>query len=195
MMATNDSTTLATVSRPAKIGRSADMKRGTPGVFASFGPPTRLMITKATTGMAMPPIAPSGSRRKILISSQARRHKPRSIIVSVADRVAGELEKDVLERRQLGAKVVHRDAMLGEAVDHLRHQIGAAAADGDDLAVPRDGRDARDGAEPGLGRRIAGRDDDGAIGAMTGDERGRRADVHDAPVIDDRDAIAEALGL
>ena len=55
------------------------MKRGTPGVFASRGPPTRLMITKATTGMAMPPIAPSGSRRKILISSQARRHKPRSI--------------------------------------------------------------------------------------------------------------------
>ena len=77
----------------------------------------------------------------------------------------------------------------------LCHQVGAAAADCDDLTVPRDGRDARDGAEPGLGERIAGRDDDRAIGAMTGDEIGRCSDVHDAAVIDDRDPIAEALRL
>jgi hypothetical protein len=79
MIATSDNTALATMRSAANTGRSAATKRGVSGLRAARGPPRRLMMTNATIGIPMPPMTPSGSRRKILISSQVSRQRPRGI--------------------------------------------------------------------------------------------------------------------
>ena len=95
--------------------------------------------------MPIVPNTPIGSRTKILISTHVRRQSPLSMIagprhgapsalarvtrhfrhtsvgiLSVPDRMAGQPEEDVLERRDHGAEVGDPDAMLREALDHLR---------------------------------------------------------------------------
>ena len=103
------------------------------------------------------------------------------LLASVADRVTGELEEDVLERRQLGANIVHGDVMLGQAVNHPRDEVGAAPADRDGLSVARDRRDVLQRVESGRGRRIGREHGDGALGTMAPDELGWRPDVDMRP--------------
>ena len=96
------------------------------------GPSIRPSTTKISTGMPTVPMTPIGSRTKILISSQVSpRVRAAWSAASVANRVTGQLEKDVLERRQLGAEVDHADPMLRQALDDLGHEIVAAAANRD----------------------------------------------------------------
>src|SRR5689334_20033341 len=107
----------------AKIGRSTDTKRGMSGAPArTRGPSHRPNATKTSTGTTNVPINPSGSRTKILISSHVSFQSPRGMVLvaSVPDRVAGQLEKDVFERRNLGAEVDDAHPMLGQTVDHVR---------------------------------------------------------------------------
>src|SRR5687767_10433217 len=131
MIATSESTALMAIRIDARTGRSTFRNRGIRAVTARLCVATaRLINRKTSTGMPMDPITPNGSRRKILISSQVRRSRPCSM-GSIADTVAGEAQEHVLERRDLGAEIDHRHAMLGQAVDDRRHQIVAAPADGD----------------------------------------------------------------
>src|SRR5689334_18570426 len=114
MTTTRDSTALVVIKRDAKIGRSTETKRGTAGeAVRATGPSTRVSTTRTSTGTPTVPITPNGSRTKILTSSQVSLQSPRSMLsaASVANHVAGQLEKDVLKRRELRAEVGNSDSI------------------------------------------------------------------------------------
>src|SRR5213593_2834444 len=146
MMATSENMVLVAISRDARIGRSTETTRGTWGACRTCGPSRRPNTTKIRTGTPTVPMTPSGSRTKILISSHVNPQSPRSMAsgASVPNRVAGQLEKDVLECRQLRAKVDDPYAMLRQTLDHLCHQFAPQSADGQlqNVAVHR--QDLRD---------------------------------------------------
>src|ERR1043166_9827481 len=128
MMVTSDNTPLSAMSTETKTGSPTRKKPGVerePGV--SRPPANRLTTTKTRTGNKIDPNAPSGSRRKILISSQVSFQSPFSIAesLSIADRVAGQLQKHILQAGQHGAEVGDPDSILGDALDHLAHKIVA----------------------------------------------------------------------
>src|SRR5262249_54681158 len=128
MMVTSDNTPLSAISTDTNTGsptRRNPAVGGEPGVIRP--PANRLTTTKTTTGNTIDPIAPSGSRRKILISSQVSFQSPRIIAgsPSIADRMAGQFQKDVLQVGQHGGKVGDPDPVLGETVDHLGHEVVA----------------------------------------------------------------------
>src|SRR5579859_7028897 len=108
MMATSDNTPLIAMSTETKTGSPT---RRNPAVATEpvAGPPAanRLTTTKTRTGNRIDPNAPSGSRRKILISSQVNFQSPRSIArsLSIADRMSGQFQKDVLQIGQRRAEV------------------------------------------------------------------------------------------
>src|SRR5438046_7169503 len=129
MMVTSDSTALIAIKSEMKTGKSMETNRGSSGAGVRTRPPASLAITtKSNTGMTMVPTTPSGSRTKILISSQVRRQSPRSMCCRLrANLVAGHTEEHVLECRHGGAEFGHSNVVLGEAADHVRHQIVAAS--------------------------------------------------------------------
>src|SRR5215467_563266 len=108
MMVTSDNTPLSAMSTDTKTGRPT---RRNPAVGREPGiirrPPNRLTAAKTTTGNKIDPNAPSGSRRKILISSQVSFQSPRSIAgsLSIANRMAGQFQKDVLQVGQHSAEI------------------------------------------------------------------------------------------
>src|SRR5262245_24723006 len=89
-------------------------------------PSTRPITMQTSTGTPTEPKAPSGSRMNTLISIHVSHNRPRSII-SIANGVTGKGEKHVLERWQHRSKVGDADPVRRDAVDHVRHQILAAA--------------------------------------------------------------------
>src|SRR6478735_676584 len=125
MIVTSDSTALSAIISAPRIGTSTSTTE--PGAAGPF-PPLRLSIRPRTentsTGITTEPKTPSGSRRKIFSSSQVSFPRPLSIASSssIPDRMAGEAEEDVLERRLNSTEVGDPDAVLGEALDHVRHQ-------------------------------------------------------------------------
>src|SRR5947209_15457038 len=126
MMVTSDATPLSAISTDTKTGsptRKNPAVESDPGV--SRPPANRLRITKTRTGNKIDPNAPSGSRRKILISSQVSFQSPRSIAqsLSIANRMAGEFQKHVLEVGQHCAEVGDPDPIIGETLDHLGNEV------------------------------------------------------------------------
>ena len=125
MIDTSDCTAPRAISNAAKIGRSSQTTRAASGgAVRARKPNTRPNTTKINTGTPTAPSTPSGSRTKILISSHVSLQSPRSMVsaVSIANRAARQLEKHVLEGRQLGEEVGHHDPMRRQAVDHVRHR-------------------------------------------------------------------------
>src|SRR5688500_4841016 len=153
---------------------------------------SRLIITNMSTGIPMVPKTPIGSRRKILISSQVSFRSPR---MSVANQPAGELEIRILERRHGRAEVGDPDAVLGDASDHIGHQILTRSLNGDPRAVDRDLRDPRDRSKTVDCLGIVGNQYDGPFGAVPRDQPLGTVDLDDPPMLDDCHPIAEALGL
>src|SRR5262249_38595517 len=128
MIVTSDNTPLSAMSTDTKTGSPA---RKNPAAGSEPGvnrpPANRLPATKIRTGNKIDPNAPSGSRRKILISSQVSFQSPRNIAESpsIADRMACQFQKDVLQVRQHGSEVCDPDPILGETVNHLCHEVVA----------------------------------------------------------------------
>src|SRR5215218_4278857 len=108
-MATRDRAALRAMNSDVRIGRSGPMIPGPPR-----GPPARRSRKKIAIGARIEPKTPSGSRRKILSSSQVSFQRPLSITCSAPDRMAGQAQEDVLERRRLGTKIRDRQAVLGD---------------------------------------------------------------------------------
>ena len=79
MMAVSDSTLERAIRMVAKIGRpvatNVVTSVGSSACFWKIRPST----TKTSTGTPIEPIAPMGSRRKTLISTQVSLNRPRSI--------------------------------------------------------------------------------------------------------------------
>src|SRR3954466_2659264 len=122
MIVTSDNTPLSAMSTDTRTGsptRKNPAGESGPGVRRP--PANRLTITKITTGNKIDPKAPSGSRRKILISSQVSFQSPRSIAesLSIADRMAGQFQKDVLQVGRRGAEVGDPYPIFGETLDHF----------------------------------------------------------------------------
>src|ERR1043165_6648426 len=84
--------------------------------------------TNTSTGTPRVPKRPIGSRAKTLISSQASCQSP---FISVPDRVAGQTEEHVLERRHGGVEVGDGDAVARDALDHVGHETWMVAPNGD----------------------------------------------------------------
>src|SRR5438105_6330697 len=126
--------------------------------------------------MPTDPMTPNGSRTKILISSQVSLHSPRSIMptLSVANRVARQREKHVLERRELCAEVGYTYPMLRQTLDHVRHQIVLPAANGELQPLAGHRLDLWDRQETLRGCRILGHERHAPLGAVARDEFGRR---------------------
>src|SRR5438128_6244992 len=112
MIVTSDSTALGVISTDANTGTSTPIKaENRDEAVTARRPSTRPIATNISTGTAIVPIAPSGSRMKILISSQVSLRRLR---ISISNRVAGQLEEHVLEIRKLSAEVGHPDPVLGK---------------------------------------------------------------------------------
>src|SRR6185436_21019740 len=198
MIATSERTALATISRTLRIGRSTDTARGTSGdVRPARGPSSRPSPTYTSTGRPIVPTTPSGSRRKILISSQVSFHRPRSTMssLSVSNLMTGELQKHVLECRKLRPEVDDADPVLAQAMDHVRHQVVAAAAHREPGSLAAHRVHLRHRLKAVAGRGVLGDDDDASLGAMPAHQRRWRSNIDDAAVVDDGDAVAQALGL
>ena len=80
---TSDNTPLSAISTDTKTGSPTRTNSEAAMALGWSRPPmNRLTATNTTTGRMIDPNAPSGSRRKILISSQVSFQSPCSIVVS-----------------------------------------------------------------------------------------------------------------
>src|ERR1017187_1052 len=130
MTVTSDNTPLSAISTATKTGSPTCMNPVAAIAPGMRPPPNNRPATKNTrTGRIIEPNAPSGSRKKILISSQVSFQSPRNIVclflassLLIANRMAGELQKDVFQAGQHGAKIGDPDAVLGQTLDHLGHE-------------------------------------------------------------------------
>src|SRR5271155_5542468 len=111
MIVTSDKTPLMAISTETKTGNPT--RTNPRAASARGGPPppnSRPATTNTRTGKIIDPNAPSGSRRKILISSQVSFQSPRNISEllqsrSISNRMPGELQKDVFQVRQYRAEI------------------------------------------------------------------------------------------
>src|SRR5437588_3241107 len=194
MMVTSESTALAAMSSATSTATPPDPATPSPPNVGNGIPPVRARpnMMNTSTGTTMVPMAPSGSRRKILISSQVSCQRPRRRCMdSVPHGVAGEHEEDILEIRKHGAELGDSDPLLGEALDHLGHEIVPEAANGIARVEAGHRCDARDARET-LGGSWVGRGEHHAtLRTVAGDQPVRRVDVDDAVVVDYRHSDAE----
>src|SRR5579864_1785464 len=128
MIVTSDSTPLSAISTATSTGRPT-RRNSVVAIPVCLRPPpmNRPPTTNTSTGSTIDPNAPSGSRRKILISSQVSFQSPCNIVLSVliANRMAGELQKNVFEVGQDGAEVGDSYPILGQTLDYLAHEVVA----------------------------------------------------------------------
>src|ERR1700735_1147473 len=125
MMVTSDSTPLSAISTDARTGSPT---RTNPAAEIELGvarpPSSRPATTNTRTGKRIDPNAPSGSRIKILSSSHVSFQSPRNIFcLLVTNRMAGQLQKDIFQGGKYSAKVGDADAVFGQALDHLSHEV------------------------------------------------------------------------
>src|SRR5579864_3538340 len=128
MIVTSDNTPLSAISTDARTGSPTRTNLATalePGV--SRPPRTRPTTTKTRTGKRIDPNAPSGSRRKILISSQVNFQSPWNMSgpLLVANRMSGQLQKHVFERGEHSTEIGDPDPVFGQTLDHLCHELVA----------------------------------------------------------------------
>src|SRR3954468_8337335 len=162
MIVTSEMTVLSAMTIAANTGRPT--RSSVPDAIAaarSVRPATRPRPMNISTGITIVPTAPIGSRRKILVSSHVSFARPRS--TSVPDRMAGEREEHVFERRQHRAEIRHADPVLGHAVDEGRDEVVAAAVNREPESGARHRLDARHLAQPSLRRRVLRGDDHGPL--------------------------------
>src|SRR5436190_18662257 len=141
MIVTKESTALSEMIIAVNTGRSTLTKSGI-GVAPDrgLGRGSIPIETKISSGSATVPITPSGSRTKILSSSHVNRQRPRSITVleSLSNRVAGQLEEDILESRAVRAEIDDAHVVLRNAANHVGDQRVAPPANREGQIVTTD---------------------------------------------------------
>jgi len=93
------------------------------GAAVPFGP-TRARASLSAESSSVDPVHPGHPVLQLQLYRPAT--KPASLVPNGVPR---HLQKDILERRQNRPEVGHADALVGETVDHLRHQVIAVAGD------------------------------------------------------------------
>src|SRR5579864_3580828 len=128
MIVTSDSTPLSAISTATSTGRPT-RRNSVVAIPVCLRPPpmNRPPTTNTSTGSTIDPNAPSGSRKKILISSQVSFQSPCSMAlpVLIANRMAGKLQKDILEVGQHSAEVGDSYPILRQTMDDLAHEVVA----------------------------------------------------------------------
>ena len=112
------------------------------------------------------------------------------------NRVAGQLEKDVLERRKFRTEVDDAHVVFRQAMNHVCDEIDFRVRESS-ASIRRRSPTARCGS-PRKRSSAAGfgcYDDDRPLGTVSAHELRRRADIDDAAMVDDRDPVAKSLGF
>src|ERR1044071_9124519 len=99
---------------------------------------TCVKAMNATTGIATDPNRPIGSRTKILTSSHVNRSSASIDRISIADRVAGQSQKDIFEIREHGLELLDMHAVRRQSLNHTRHQLRVPAPHSVAAALTRD---------------------------------------------------------
>src|SRR5215510_12762522 len=137
MIVMSDPTALSAISTVVNTGRKpppGHPRRAGPITVA--GDTTRDIPRNTSSGIAIDPNNPSGSRAKILISSHVSFARDLSVIVAlVTDRVSCQFEEYILEVRSLAPKLGHLDPMFRDAADDDSDEVLAAAAQREAAAV------------------------------------------------------------
>src|SRR3954462_3801989 len=164
-MVMSDSTALSAIRIAASTGRSIVTRAGASRPAAPERPNIRPSTTKTRTGMTTVPMTPSGCRTEISISSHVSVSSPLSIRrPSVPDRVAGDVEEHVFQRRSIGAKIRDLDLMIRDTANHTCDQVVPLAANGEPSVRVGDRFDTWNRAKQRFGRYIRRCDDDGLLG-------------------------------
>src|SRR3954452_780916 len=196
MMVTNESTALSEMSIAVNTGRSTVTKSGIGvGPYRGLGRGSIPIETKISRGSATVPITPSGSRMKIFISSHVNRQRPRSITVlgSLANRVAGQLEKHIFECRALRAEIDDAHVVLRKAANHVGDQRFSPPANREGQIVTTDRIHVWNRAKLIFGSGTIRHDHRALFRTVTPYQFRRRADIDDAAVIEDGNPITEAF--
>src|SRR6187455_3262860 len=107
----------------------------------------------------------------------------------------GYFQKHVLEIWNLRPKLGYPDPVFSEALDHVGHEILAAAAQREHAVTLRQIVDGVDRPKTLGSLDVVAGQRHGPVRTVLVDERFRCPDIDDASVIDDRHAVAEALGF
>src|SRR6266480_1218935 len=149
---------------------------------------------RTRTGATTVPNAPIGSRKNIFSSSQTNLQSPR-IIYLIPNRVAGHLDEHILEVRQDCAEFANSQSIFGETPNNARDQVVTISLDCEFGAVRSDIRHLRHGTKKFLGADVFGDEDHSPLRAVAVDQLLRSVHIDDPPMLDDRNAIAQTLGL
>src|SRR6516164_3922602 len=197
MIVTSESTALSVIRMEARTGTLTRRKllaarEGGSTLLPAIRPSTM----NTNTGTTIIPTAPSGSRRKTLISIHVSVQSPRSIgLLLVANRVAGEFEEDIFEVGENRPEVRDFDLVFRKAANHLGHEVISGTANREAEILARDGLKSWNRSKTFLGGWVVRREHHGSLRAVPLDQRLRCADVDDPAMLDDGHAVAQALGF
>src|SRR6266478_2964660 len=202
IIVTSESTALIVMRSDARTGRPTRIKLlALSDEAGTLQPAIRPTTIKTRTGKPMVPNAPSGSRRKILISIQVNFQSPRSSIVEptrwnlFANRMTGQFEKNVFKIGENGTEIRDPDAILGKTMNYFGHQVVATAANRESQVSADYRLHSRDRAKAFFYPGVIGGKYHGSLRAVPGDESFRSVDVDNPSVLDDCYSIAQAFGF
>jgi hypothetical protein len=116
----------------------------------------------------MVPIAPNGSRRNILVSIHVNFQSPRSMEyqASIANRVTGQFEEDILKVGENRAEIGDPYPILGQTVNDFGDKILAAAPNREMRRTARDRVDSGDCSKTLRSASVVCGEDDTSLRAM-----------------------------
>src|SRR5215469_873107 len=168
MIVTSESTALSVIRIEPRTGTPTRRKLfGESEGSETRWPSIRPTTTNTSTGMTIIPNAPSGSRKKTLISIQVSVQSPRNMAaLLIADRVASELEKDVFEVGQHRPEIGNLDAVFRHAVNHIGHEVVPRPANRQAGIYARDRLKSWHRSKPFFGSWVVCREHHGALRAV-----------------------------
>src|SRR5580704_17633516 len=197
MIVTSESTALIAIKTDASTGRPVCIKLLSASELGERPLPIIRPTTRNTkTGIRIDPNAPSGSRINILISSQVSFQSPRSIFPRLlSNRMTRQFQKHIFKIRHDRPEIRDPNSILGKAMNHLGHQIIAAAPNGESRIRAHHCLNPRDRAKALFRDRILRGEHDRSFRTMPVHQVLRPVDVDDASVFDHGYAVAQPSGI
>src|ERR1700736_1773141 len=197
IIVTSDRTALIAINSEARTGSPTRTKLFAPGDCAeSPRPSARPTTRKITTGITIVPIAPSGSRRKILISIHVSFHSPCSIISSLlSNRMTSQFKKHVLKVRKNGAEIRDSYSIFGQATNHLGHQVVASPTNGVPRVTAVYHLNSRDAPKTLNSDRVVCGKPHGSLRAVPADQPLRTVNIYNPSMLDNCHPVAQPLGF
>jgi hypothetical protein len=109
--------------------------------------------------------------------------------------VTRKFEENVFEVGKNRPEIGYADLILGKTVNYFRHEIFAAAANGEAASGADHLLNAACGSKKRFRTRVSGGENDRPLRTVPRDEFFRGVYFDDASVFDDRNAVAQAFGF